>query len=303
MKIGIPRALYYYYFDDFYQAFFDSLKIEIVTSPETNHVILENGIALASDEMCLSLKVFLGHVNYLKDKCDYVLIPRIDNYGEYSQTCTNFLALFDIINNIMNIKILNYNIDLNHHQTELVGLIKMLKPFKISKQKITKAYEYAVHKSNLIKCEKISYNREKLDSEKIKILFVGHPYNLYDAYIGRQVENLLKQSNVEIIYSNLFEEEITYNLSDKLAPNLYWKYSRENIGSISLCLNKVDGVIFLSTFPCGLDSLANELVMRKLKLPYLNIVIDQTESLSGIETRIESFIDIIKLQNKGKIGI
>ena len=49
----------------------------------------------------------------------------------------------------------------------------------------------------------------------------------------------------------------------------------------------------MSVFPCGLDSLVNELVMRKLDKPYINLVIDDIESNGGIETRIESFIDII----------
>ena len=40
--------------------------------------------------------------------------------------------------------------------------------------------------------------------------------------------------------------------------------------------------------------MVNELIIRKIKLPYLNIIIDDLNSLSGIETRIESFIDIIE---------
>ena len=32
--------------------------------------------------MCLSIKNYIGHVDYLKDKCDYILVPRIDNYGD-----------------------------------------------------------------------------------------------------------------------------------------------------------------------------------------------------------------------------
>ena len=57
--------------------------------------------------------------------------------------------------------------------------------------------------------------------------------------------------------------------------------------------NRIDGVVFLSTFPCGLDSLANELVMRNINVPFLNLVIDDLDSLSGMETRIESFVDIL----------
>ena len=57
---------------------------------------------------------------------------------------------------------------------------------------------------------------------------------------------------------------------------------------------KIDGIVFLTAFPCGLDSLVNELVMRKIDKPYLNLVIDDLDSLAGMETRIESFVDIIE---------
>ena len=63
---------------------------------------------------------------------------------------------------------------------------------------------------------------------------------------------------------------------------------------LSIFVRNINGIIFLTTFPCGLDSLANELVMRKINIPYLNLVIDDLDSLSGIETRIESFIDILE---------
>ena len=60
-----------------------------------------------------------------------------------------------------------------------------------------------------------------------------------------------------------------------------------------LCKDKVDGIIFLSTFPCGLDSLVNELVIRKLDKKCLNLVIDDMDAFAGIETRLESFVDIV----------
>ena len=110
MTIGIPRSMFYYYFSDKWKYFFEHLNIKTIISPKTNREILDNGIKLSNDEMCLSLKSYIGHVNYLKDKCDFVLIPRIDNYGYENQTCTNFLAVYDIINNIFNINILDYNI-------------------------------------------------------------------------------------------------------------------------------------------------------------------------------------------------
>lgn len=282
--------MYYYYFKDLWINFFNFLNIDIIISPKTTRDILDLGIKNSVDEMCLSMKNYIGHVFYLKDVCDYILIPRIDNYGIDNQTCTNFLATYDIINNLIDTKILNYNINLRNNETEYAGLFKICSEIGVDKSLIKKAYMYAIEKEKEIKCEKILNNLRKLNTNKTKVLLVGHPYNIYDELIGKPIVNMLKNLDVEIIYSDLF---FSKDESKKYLKELYWKYSKENISSISKCINKVDGIIFLSSFPCGLDSLVNELVMRKLDKPYINLVIDDVESSGGIETRIESFVDII----------
>lgn len=95
LKIGIPRSLFFYHDGNTLCKFFQNLDFEVVISPKTNRLIFEEGMKYANDEMCMSLKVLIGHVSYLTNRCDYVLIPRIDNYGVSDQTCTNFLALYD----------------------------------------------------------------------------------------------------------------------------------------------------------------------------------------------------------------
>lgn len=290
MKIGIPRSLCYYYFSDLWIKFFEYLKIDVVISPETNKEILDLGLKYSTDEMCLSLKNYIGHVAYLKDKCDYIIIPRIDNYGIDNQTCTNFLAIYDIINNIFDINILDYNINLRNKETELKGFISIGKKIGIKKERIKDAYFYAKVKSSKIRKEKLLNNLRKLKSNKKKILLVSHSYNTYDKLIGIPIINMLKELDIEIIYSDLFFNK---DESKKYTKELYWKYSKESISSISKCIDKIDGIIFLSSFPCGLDSLANEIVMRKLDKPYINIIIDDNSVSGGIETRIESFVDII----------
>ncbi len=282
--------MYYYYFKDLFINLFNELNIDIIVSPETTREILELGEKYASDEMCLAMKVFIGHVAYLEGKCDYVLIPRVENYGLSSQTCTNFLAIYDIINNLFNMRIINYNINLRKKETELKGLIKELKKLGLSKKEIKDAYTIAKVKESKIKKNNVLNNLRNLRSEKSKILIVGHPYNINDKLIGGDVLKILKKLNVEIIYSDLFYTKDEYLNYSK---GLYFKDSKDNISSISKCYNKINGIIFISSFPCGTDSLIFELVMRKLNKPYLNLVIDDQESSVGIETRIESFIDII----------
>lgn len=291
--IGLPRSLYYYYYGDLLKNFFENLDCEVIISPKTNKEIMDNGIHYAYDEMCLALKNYIGHVHYLQDKCDYVVIPRIDNFGINDQTCTNFLSTYDIINNLLNIKILDYNIDYCHKETEEKAFIKMGEKLKFKKKEVINAYNRAKIDSMNKREKEIRKNRYLLKSNKIKLLIVGHPYNINDEYIGKPILDILKKMDVELIYSNLFDSEKANIYSKKLSKDLYFKYNKENIGPIEMVKRQIDGVVFLTVFPCGPDSIANELVMRKIKLPYLNLIVDDLDSLTGFETRIESFIDMI----------
>ena len=66
------------------------------------------------------------------------------------------------------------------------------------------------------------------------------------------------------------------------------------IGAIELYQNQVDGVILLTAFPCGSDSLVNELVLRRVhSVPIIRMLLDEHASPTGLETRIESFMDIL----------
>lgn len=293
MKIGIPKALYYYYFNDLFISYFKELGICVVISKDTDKEIIELGSKYAIDEMCMSMKIFFGHVAYLSNKCDYLFVPVVDNFGLKDQMCANFLSLYELVDVYFDTKLLDFKIDYLNKKTEKKGLISVGKKLGFNKKECLAAYKKALNMSNQKRYEKIVNNSLKLNSEKKKILLLGHSYNLYDEYIGKGIVRYLEKENIEVIYSDAFESEITNSLSKYLSRELYWKHCKENIGSIMLCQDKIDGIIFLTAFPCGLDSLTNELVMRKIEKPYLNLIIDDLDSFSGIETRLESFIDVI----------
>ena len=292
LKIGIPRSIHYYEFKDKWVSFFEYLGCKVIISPPTNKQIMDDGIKYSNDEMCLSLKMYLGHINYLKDKCDYIVIPRIDMYDIQNQTCTNFLALYDIVNNLFDVNILNYNIDCK--QTEEKGFYKMGRQLGYNIFKIKKAYEHALKVSEKISNERYNNSLKKLKNKNIRILLVSHSYVIHDQYIGAPIVKILNNMGADVIYSDELANEFTNKLSDKLSNTLYWKYSRDNIGVIEMYKKKIDGIIFLTSFPCGLDSLVNELVIRKIKIPCINIVLDDLDALAGIETRLESFMDILE---------
>lgn len=296
IKIGLPKGLLYYYYKDLWIYFFKYLDCTTIESINSNKKILEEGEKLVLDESCLSLKLFLGHVSYLKDKCDYILVPRIFSVKKNEGVCTNFSCLYDLTNNVLkDINILNYNIDLTTKDSELLGFLKIGRDLGFSYIKSYKAYKFAKRKSLEIRKEKEREQEKKLNDNNLKILLAAHPYNLYDELIGKQITKYLENENITVLYSDRVYSNLIDPLCDKLSTDIYWTYSKEVIASIEYYKDRVDGIIMLSSFPCGPDSLSNDLISRRVKnLPILSLLFEDLNSDIGLLTRLESFCDILK---------
>ena len=299
ITIGIPKALLYYKYNELWTSFFEELGCEIIVSPNTSKKILEDGIKFSLDESCMAMKIYMGHVYYLIDKCDYILVPRLKCIKKHEKLCTNFSALYDLVNNIFDKKLINYNVDVEHKEDELYAFVTMGLSLGFSYRKIVSAYHIAKEKEKMLKEREISKQKSIIaSSNKIKILLAGHPYNLHDEFIGKQIENVLEKNNIEIIYSDKYDTKYLEQEVKKISPKNYWTYNKEIIGAISHYQELVDGIILITSFPCGPDSLSNEMILRNVKIPITNLIIDEANSDTGLLTRIESFIDILEERRK-----
>lgn len=300
IKIGIPRAFLYYRRNVFWKNFLEGIGVSIILSPVTNKEILEVGKSLSVDESCLPSKIYLGHVAYLADKCDYILVPRVSNYGKEKRVCMKFYGMYDVIMNLFpNIQLLDYNIDYLKGKFEFFEIMKM--GFKINKNIFKVIWSYFISKSKEKKYNLSLINSQKniLRSNGLKILIVAHPYVIYDEYLGGTVLKYLKDMGIQILYSDRMDKRESIYYSKEFSKTLYWLYAKENIGSVFYYKNAVDGIIFLSSFPCGVDSLVNELAIRKLDdVPSINIILDESSADAGLQTRLESFVDIIKARRE-----
>lgn len=302
--IGIPRAFLYFKYKYLWETFFKELKCEILISPETNKQILKDGLNNSIDESCLSAKVYIGHVYYLINKVDYILIPRIVSFGRNEVVCTKFNAMYDIVNNTFkNLKLLDYNIDVNKNQSEFKAFMKMGNELGENSIIVLKAYLKAKKVQNYYE-QLQSEKQEQLlsDTDKLKILIVSHPYNTYDRLLGYPIIKYLESFNVIPIYADAANKKKSSQESKVISETLYWTFNKELIGAIEHYRNKIDGIIFITTFPCGPDSLVNELCIRKIKgMPMTNIILDELQGEAGLLTRIESFIDIISEKKNRKV--
>ena len=292
ITIGIPKSLLYYKYYELWDTFFNELGCNVVYSPDTNKEILENGKGCIIDEACLPIKIQMGHVKYLEDKCDYILLPRLECVKKDEKMCTNFNALYDLTRNIFDVKVLHYNVNVEKNKTEKKGLLEIAKVLGFDKKSAKRAYKIATEKSQERFNKKVLENKKKIKKkESLKILLVSHEYNTYDELIGKPIIRFLNTLKTEIIYAHLNNyDEKAYK---KLSKSLYWTFNKELLNGIMEYKDQVDGIILLTTFPCGPDSLVNEIVLRKIDMPIINIIIDELNSETGLETRLESFVDIL----------
>lgn len=302
--IGLPRAMLYYRYAALWDTFFTQLGMAVTVSEPTTKRILEEGSGCAIDEACLATKIFLGHVKSLIGRCDYILIPRISNFGMRRSMCTKFEALYDMTANTFRgtgQRFISYNVDVRHKQDEERAFMELGESLGFHRKEVQKAYKRA-KKAELEELKNKIREQEKLyQSPKTKLLIAGHSYVLEDEYIRKPVFKMLERMDAVPIRADLADRKTALEQSLKFSPTLKWEMNREIVGSVYKNRDRVDGIILLSSFPCGPDSMANEMLLRKSGgVPVLELVMDGQEGDAGVETRLESFLDIIGFK-KGKL--
>jgi predicted nucleotide-binding protein (sugar kinase/HSP70/actin superfamily) len=315
MKIGIPRALSTYEYPILFIKFFELLGIEVVLSENTTKEILKEGIEHSIDESCLASKVFMGHVASLikREDIDYIFIPRICTLNREDTVCVKFYALYDICKNVFdNKKFIALNIDYLKGETEFKAFLKLGKKLGKKYKDIVYAYFKARNMQRIYDKNKLDKQLQQLEKSQNKnILMVSHPYISYDKYLGYPIVKYLKEMGTNLIYADVNDLKNTKILRSRkikdykeISSTVYWKHSKDLLNGISSYVDKVDGIIYVSVFPCGPDSLVNELSIRKIKsVPSINIVIDEQDSNTGLYTRLESFVDILNANTKERISV
>lgn len=294
IKIGIPRALFYFRYGEFWQHFFRNLGYEIVVSPKTNKQILEQGLKYVSSEICLPVKIICGHIEVLKNQVDAIFLPRFVEMNHGLYTCPKMIGIVDIARiqvgntcEILSPKIKD-NFTFAHFQT---GLKLTGNPIKVIK---------ALNKSNpyLSLHRKLSKN----NNHNQKILLLSHFYNLWDDFISKDIINSFQEGGFDITTKEDLPDKILKS-NKGFAKNIRWVYERELYNAFQYYSDKVDGICNIISFGCGPDSLIGEIMSKQAneyKTPFLQLIIDEHTSKTGINTRIEAFSEIINRNYQSK---
>lgn len=296
ISIGIPRAFHYYRYGVLWKTFFEKIGFKVILSPKTNDKIIELGVENTPSEFCLSYKIYIGHVLALKDKCDYIFIPEICNYGPKASVChCHSLAYNHLKMIISKNKIMTYQLNHVIHKYQIFGLIKIALKKTKNPIKIIYGYLYAKKKQYNYNLSRQNENKNKISKENKKILIVSPFYILQDAYITKEIISHLENNNFLPIYANYLDYKIAKSFSLYYRYIIKWKYYQELIGAIYYYKYQVDGIIIIGINNCQIGSIMNpKIIKEKYNIPIIELSLSENNSNISINQQLDVFLNIIK---------
>lgn len=317
--IGIPRAMSFYNNYPFYYGFFTALGIKIVLSDITTKQTMSDGSALVVTETCLPIKIYIGHILNLIDKgVEKIFVPSIQSIAPKIYNCSKIRGLPDLVRNVVKapFTMVEATLDKSEKNQGLYDfLAEIAKYYNITDieliKKASKAGWKCYNNFHIMMKSGMSYKKSlnyalqgkviiesDIKEHPISVALVAHGYNIYDDRACMKIFDKLESMDVRVHSSlELSSEQLDDGISS-LGNELYWANEYEVTGCAGHYLksNKIDGVITLTAFGCGPDSLMVERITRKAKKfnkPILNLTIDEHTGEAGFITRLEAFVDML----------
>lgn len=311
IRIGVPRGMYFYKYYPFTKTFLTELGAEMVPSPQTNKEILDMGSRYCIDDACLPVKVYHGHVQYLKDKVDYMLIPRLTSVVPREYICPKFGGLPEMIKfSLPELpQIIDVEIDLYKRKSNLIKALyavgkKFTKnPYSIKRAADKAAKEHNIYENTLLMGDlpgKYMDETDILVSHNGPLIGIAtHPYLLYDSFINMKLLEKLSNRGIKFLLPEMLEKKVIEEKCDILGKRMFWSSSKDLIGSALYMMDnsKIDGILILTSFGCGIDSLSIDLIERlgrkTYRKPFMVITLDEHTGDANFNTRLEAFLDLV----------
>lgn len=325
--IGIPKAMLYYSYFPFWYGFFTDLGFEIVLSDNTTKKTISDGASLVVTETCLPIKVFVGHViNLIEKGVKNIFVPSVQSIAPKIYNCSKIRGLPDLIRNIIkaDFNLIEATLDKSEKDRNLIDfLTEIAQQFGISDVNLIKNAQKAgfvvqnnfnVMMQNGLDFDEALKNAKsgrviisaKKDEKAINVALIGHGYNIYDKRVCMDIFKKLDEMDVRVYNAFQLTQEQLKGGMNALNASLYWANQYEMTGCAGHYFQdeKIDGVITLTAFGCGPDSLMLEDIRRKAKnynKPLLNLTLDEHTGEAGFITRLEAFCDMLYRNKRAKI--
>ena len=295
IRVGLPRALLYHWFAPAWETLLANLGAEPVVSPPTNKALLGLGQQVSLDEVCLPVKLFLGHAAYLGERCDLLLVPHLVSLEQRAFTCPKFMGLPDLVRQALpGIKVIVGTVDIRAGLAWGSAVQELAAYLGHRGRRVKRAWEQAA-------AAQAEYEEGLCAGGtrgEIPLAVLGHPYCLYDRFLNMNLLDRLQAAGCQAITPEMAPAAAIEEGLASLPKALFWSFGRRQLGAVNYLLDagRCRGVIHATAFACGPEALVGELIEREAArrhTPLLRLHLDEHTGEAGFLTRIEAFLDMI----------
>lgn len=285
--VGLPQALFYFLHPALWETFFETLGLPVVLSGPTTRRVAEQAGLVSETEHCLPVKLLDAHMDALVGRVGRVFVPRILSARRGFIACPKLGALPDAARARFGDRFDILTAEVNENSVPLrKTLMRLGRELGAT---VTESGNAADRASAAMQAAGQD-DRPSARGGK-RYLLLGHPYNLYDPYIVEPVRRGLERIGVA-------SERIRFDRAIAADNALQWDtcaVMRETLRQMDPAVYA--GAIQLSSFSCGCDSIAERLFRETAKergIPYMVLCLDEHTAQTGLETRLEAFVDTIE---------
>ncbi len=295
-SVGLPRALVHHLHPGLWEAFFGGLGLDVVLSAPTTRQTVERAGLISEAEHCLPVKLLDAHLAELAGQVETIFVPRILALRRGHIACPKLGALPDCARaQFPQARILS--VDLDENRLPLAdSLARLGRGLGVASARVRAAVQTALAAQAAALARPPPFADGWPPSAPApgpRLLVIGHPYHLHDAYLAAPVFRILAALGVAAGAVSFAGPEVVPDpLKWDTCSLLHDRLRR-------LSRTDCNGVIQLSSCNCGCDSVAGALcraLLAEKGIPFMILVLDEHAALAGLETRLEAFVDTLAAQ-------
>ena len=307
LTLGIPAGLYLYEEILFWRKFYDILGIQTITS-ENYLTAIKDGKNLSSAEFCSPMAAMHGHVDYLRDRVDYIFLPAYLEESRETKPNKQYCYYTQFVSSVISVQksnqlskklltpYLNYSYGELSVRLELYRMLKSIGFSNIRFISLSKAYEKAKEQARLAKEKwKALYQQELKDTDDIHIMLLGRPYTVLSPSMNNSIPDIIEKMGIKTFYMDMLPNNPTEtSKADELIKAIQWKFASKILHAAEI-VSKTENCypVLITSFKCTPDAFVIEYfkeILDAMKKPYLILQLDEHDSTVGYETRIEAAI-------------
>jgi len=303
-RVGMPATLHLTEDLSYWTTFFRVLGIPLHTS-EGYRDSLKTGKKIAGAEFCAPVDAMYGHVAHIAETCDYVFMPaylesrlspgtQTQNFCYYTQFSASLAYLEGPhVSDKLISPMLNFSKRIDYNARLLLKEMKRMGKDSLTLIEVIAAMNKADKESRQIKerLKQLFHKKEK--GKDVSVVLLGRPYVVLSDILNKGIPDIFRGMGINAWYQDMLRVDPDHDVAfNQLLEKTPWHFASNILRAAELAgRTKNLYPVLITAFKCAPDSFIIDYFKQLMHLynkPYLIIQIDEHDSNTGYETRIEA---------------